>query len=342
MILYKKDNKGKIRVWSIMANPEGMTVNYGQMGGAMTAKHVPVYTNQSGRSFGAQVDLEMNQRISEQMDKGYVISLEEAKEGKATNSLDLPLPMLAQPIKSMRPNSDWYYMQYKYDGMRCLIHNGPSGLTAYSRKSQPIETIRHIKNQLKLPEGVTVDGELYAHGQPLQNIMSWVKRFQHDTLYLHYVIYDIVSDKGYVDRLKMIKEIENNSGEQVKAAPTKVLDDRSRLSMHMVEAKGLGYEGLILRDPWVGYETGKRSQSLVKVKTVEDDEFLIHDIKESKDGHAILCCDGFSVIAPGTHEYKRYIYQHPNEFIGRHVRVEYANKTKDGVPFHPVATNISD
>jgi ATP-dependent DNA ligase len=104
----------------------------------------------------------------------------------------------------------------------------------------------------------------------------------------------------------------------------------------------MGYEGLIIRQGEYGYEDGKRSRSLIKVKKCFDDEFLVVDIHESVDGWAILECavdneETFRVSAPGSMADKFYVALSKDEYIGRFVTVEYFEITNAGKPFHPVA-----
>ena len=280
--LFKKDNTGKIRQWTIEPCADSLIIRHGYMGGSLVNKIVPVKVNQSGRSIDQQIELEMNSRITKQMDKGYSCSLDEANNKTMTNALDLPLPMLAQPVSKINGPATAHYCQYKYDGMRCLIHNDGSRLIAYSRGGKPIETITHIKKLIDIPVGATVDGELYMHGTPLQTIMSTAKRFQPGTLELKYVVYDHVCDEPYSVRLANLKSWIKESHE-IFIAPTKILGGEISYKEDLDLAQSLGYEGLILRHPHTKYEAGKRSKSLNKMKTVEDDEFVIVDIYPSKE-----------------------------------------------------------
>jgi DNA ligase-1 len=246
--------------------------------------------------------------------------------------------MLAQPISKVGATTDSYFRQYKYDGMRCMIHRGEDGFIAYSRGGKRIETISHILKGLEMPVGTTIDGELYMHGTPLQSIMSYAKRYQNETRQLHYIVYDVMRPVPYQERLDELKSYKFNGA--IRIAPTHTLGKDDSLDEEFRLARTLGYEGLILREPHSYYEQGKRSKALIKVKSVLDDEFTIQDITSSVDGWAILHCINFSVSAPGELAEKRRILQHRSDYLGRRVRVEFANYTRDGVPFHPVATNI--
>lgn len=97
----------------------------------------------------------------------------------------------------------------------------------------------------------------------------------------------------------------------------------------------------------VGYEDGKRSGSLIKLKAWEDQEFPIVDITASADGWAILNClapngKPFTVSCPGDVPFKRYVLMNKDKFIGKDVTVQFAYWTEEGKPFHCVATAIRD
>jgi hypothetical protein len=100
-----------------------------------------------------------------------------------------------------------------------------------------------------------------------------------------------------------------------------------------------------LRNGNFPYEDGKRSKSLLKIKSVQDSEFIVIDIERAKDlSMAILICKTnygkeFRVSAPGTIEQKVHALYFKDSYVGKYVRVEYQNLTIDGIPFHPVATN---
>lgn len=77
-----------------------------------------------------------------------------------------------------------------------------------------------------------------------------------------------------------------------------------------------------------------------------DYEFLVINIKESADGWAILTCiisnKTFTVSAPGTMSEKIHVLNNMEDYIGKKVTVKYSQITKDGIPFHPVATGWRD
>jgi len=343
--MYIKDARGHLRQWHIEARDLTITITHGLVGGQQQVKEEMVTRGLGGRTLSEQVESRFRSRINEAYKKGYKDSMEEADRSQGTNAMNLVKPMLAQPYPRVRNiNFRDAFTQYKYDGHRCLITKKDGKLKAYSRKGQPITSIDHILDNIQLQEGQTVDGELYCHGYKLQTISSWVRREQDASRNLSYHIYDIANRTPYSQRLLALQTLQ--LGEGVEIVPTARLGAADGLTRRFQDARQRGYEGLILRWGSAPYEAGKRSSSLVKLKETMDSYFPIIDVDVCRDGWGILVCSlpnekVLRVSAPGTMEDRYHAAEHPEEFIGKQARVEYASLTKDGVPFHPVATLVN-
>lgn len=344
--LYIKDARGDIRTWEIWSEPFKIVMNFGLEFGEKIFKTENVTLGKQSRTTQEQIDNRIKSRIKKMKDKGYVETREEALSG-ATNSLGLLKPMLAHALKNVR-SIDWRtaVIQRKYDGHRCLVTRMHGENIAYSRNGKMIHSIDHILKHIQLEDGQTIDGELYHHGVRLQTISSWVKKDQAESKKLVYVVYDIMEYTPYLIRLGIIKEVVCNSN-SIMVAPTRDCNSEEQALELMMKYKSEGYEGAIVRHGATHYEDGKRSKSLVKFKTVLDAIFNIVDVKLSKDGWAILVCetyDGkqFSVSAPGGMDEKYDVAANHIKYIGKDLRIEFANYTKDGIPFHPIATNYMD
>lgn len=340
--LYAKDAKGDIRVWSITTQTMGYVIEHGKLNGAMQQKKESIFDGKQNRTREEQIDKQVKSAIKKQRDKGYVDSIEEAELG-LTNSLGLFKPMLAQKIEDNVVDFSTAFIQRKYDGNRCIIGNDGTGIKAYSRGSQLITSIGHILNSLNLQPGTFIDGELYCHGVRLQTIASWVKKKQPETLRLKFHAYDTISPKPFKDRnADLSVALIGTDIRYIERVPTYPLKDANDLKMHFNWFRADGYEGAIVRHTNAGYEDGKRSKSLLKVKKWHDDEFLVTDITASKDGWALLQCvtgrgKPFSVTCHGPVDYKMQVFQTSEQHIGKLVTIEYAYLTADGIPFHPVA-----
>lgn len=350
-VLYKLDAGGGIRVWAIdiIASESRLAIRHGVYHGAQQTKFVPVTTNFSGRSIEQQLQLEYESRVNKQKDLGYKTSIDEAKLGR-TNALSLPKPMLAKPLKDCaKINISDAYVQPKLDGHRCLVTRQNGKIIAYSRQGKLLDSIGHILDGMDIPEGVFLDGELYCHGVPLQRITSYVKRYQSATKMLMYHIYDIIEDVEYSERMVTLNNLSNEGkfGQSACLVPTESMMEINNLDRHFNNAKGRGYEGLIIRPMGFGYQAGTRSKGLIKMKKFADQEFLIIDISVTADGWGVFTCKlpnggTFAVTAPGSHEEKIHVANHPEQYINKKLKVQYANLTQDGVPFHPVALSYRE
>ena len=344
--LYIKGNDGNIRVWGIGVEDWTIVMEYGVVNGSMIRKTENVLEGKAGRTRKEQIMSRISSRIHKRLDMGYTNDIRKATEEPVRNSLGLYKPMLAQRYNNVKNiNYNRLCGQFKYNGHRCLVTNQGGQLTAYSRNGKPITSIDHILRDMDIPEGATIDGELYHHGTALQTISSWVRRNQEMSTALQYIVYDTVEDDSFVFRNMLLKEYGFN--EHVIIAPTVGIPNPETVPTMFSDAKARGYEGLILRQDGFGYEDGKRSKSLVKVKSVLDEEYLVIDIVPSADNWAILICEDFDgkqfrVSAPGTIKDKEEVLNNRLEYIGSYVNVEFAEFTKALLPFHPVATAFRD
>jgi DNA ligase-1 len=347
-VLYMKDNTGAIREWGISYDGEDIIIRHGQLNGSMQYQREFVPEGKASRSLEEQIDSRMNSRINKQLDKGYVYDLTVAKtRDRPVNAMGLPKPMLAQKLRDVKNiNYEGAITQPKFDGNRCLIYCEDGVNKAYSRNGKAITAIKHILSDIQLEDGMILDGELYCHGYPLQTIVSWIKREQEETAKINYHLYDIVSPHlPYTARSDIIRTLP--IGQSIKPVYGDSIDSHESLLDRFRAYREQGYEGAILRWGNTGYEDGKRSKSLVKVKSWESEEFPVLDVYSSSDGWGILECstpsgDLFRVSAPGDMNQKKYALLFKEHFIGRMVTIEYAQLTKDGIPFHPIAINFRD
>lgn len=348
---YRKSSFG-VSTWTIWH--EGAIIYYASAvaeGGAERVNMEQVIVNQSGRAIEAQIELQMRSRLSRMLDKGYKAGRDEALAG-ATNQLGLVNPMLAHPIDKVSvPPFERAHVQIKFDGHRCLITRFEGKIFAYSRKGRPILTIPHILERLDpiLPEAVTFDGELYIHGLPLQTISSYIKRGQANSRDLAYHIYDIVEAEPFAERWAYARSlILPIQDECVHCVATDEVDSLESAWVHFRRSRREGYEGSMLRLSLRGYEDGKRSDQLLKLKERDDEDFRVVDVKAGKHSIGILILKlndreaTFDCTAPGSVIQKQSILANKELYIGRKVEVLFAHKTKDGVPFHGVALRFKE
>jgi DNA ligase 1 len=345
--LYKLDHRGQMRYWEIHSDGTSIEIEYGIIGMDPIYSSEDVSFGLAGRTPEEQIKLRIDSRASRKIAAGYKETEAEALGTHGQNELGLLKPMLASKFENAKHlRYDLTYVQPKLDGHRCLITNDCGEIKAYSRNGKIIDSIDHILDGIVgLRDGETIDGELYHHGSSLQTISSWVKRKQENTKLIKFICYDVILDCDYADRFPIIKSIEalSNSIEVIDTDFVYGYFDTKPLFRAAVDK---GYEGLILRPSGFCYEVGKRSKGLIKVKGWVDEELPILSVAGSKDGHAIFTLEKngkkFTVLSHGNHAEKRMNLEKKNDLVGRMVQIKYANLTKDGVPFHPIAVMWRD
>jgi len=344
--LYKKTATGAIQVWSIsaMIDSARVIIHYGQLNGKMQERIEQVELNKSGRTIREQMVLRIKSRISKQRAKGYRENIEEAHKYENQNDLNLFRPMLAQQFnKQNSVDTKGAVLQRKLDGNRMLVTRQNGGLLAYTRNGKPIDTLDHIMEQMDwLKEGQTVDGEVYIHGMELKDINSRIKRKQDATRDLNYHVYDIVEDRPFVERFVDITrytQAQSDSKPNIIIEPYWYQKNKHETSKLFNTVRQQGYEGLMMRLDGQGYQAGKRSKGLLKIKYRYDAEYEVIDIHTGKDGSAVLTMrlpNGKTVdgVAPGTKLDKQHVADFPDQYIGGMVTCSFAYLTEYGIPFH--------
>lgn len=334
--LYKLGAK-HLQVWHISVDDHDILIEYGIEHGALQTQRETIEHGKAGRTLYQQIRSRFESRINKQLLLGYKRTREEAMEGPS-NALGLMQPMLAQVYKKNVVDISDAYVQYKYDGNRCLITKQDGKLIAYSRRGKEFTTLGHILEGMWIEEGATVDGELYSHGATLQEIVSWVRKEQPGTKRVSFHGYDYIDTTPYAQRLERLQDI--TWGEHAHLVPTKHISEVD-LDLEFRGARDEGYEGLILRVGQGGYEVNKRSKSLLKVKEFFDAEFKVIGIELSKAKIPVAQClvNGqiFACTLPGTFEEKDQQFINKEHYIGKALTVTFSGYTKDGIPFQPIA-----
>lgn len=300
----------------------------------------------ASRTLEEQKILRMNARIRSKLDDGFKETKEQALKG-ITNQLGLIKPMLAQRFKENMSHhfNDKNFIQPKLDGHRCLMNSE----CMYSRAGRIIDTLPHIKNEIQLTYNITLDGELYIHKNSLQNISSLVKRQQPDSVKVKYIVYDVYDSNNphlfYSDRYNLLLELfKNNQKQNIIICETHLAYDAKNI---INDNLNKGYEGSILRINNENYGVGKRSKSLIKIKSTMDEDFLCIDIilSERETGYCNFVLEnktGLTFKTPvfGTVENKKNAINEKDKYINKMIECKFANYTEDNIPFHCVALRI--
>lgn len=273
--------------------------------------------------------------------------------------------------------------QYKINGLRCFIsaeyNNGdmfkPIKLRFQSREGIYWSTLSNLEEYLLtvLPEDLitamieeqwSLDGEIYLPGYTVNQINHFVKDANCvENKALQFWCYDLaVPEMSQSNRLVLIdkyldnritnfhdyKEHLNNDKRLIRLPSIFITNDNEALK-YRDEFIGLGFEGLILRNPSADYQYGRRRVGYMeKFKSATDGKFLIVDIyKEPKRELPIILCQNdantakFETRLSATHEYQQMILRDKHLYIGKHLFVEFGERSGvEKVPFHIKKTQI--
>lgn len=376
-ILYKKTSTGALQWWTISVEPtinfpiEGIIVTrFGQLGTEKPQETRDRIT--SGKNVGKknetspydQAVAEAAAKHEKQRKKGYVISIENAMAGEIDEIVQGGvLPMLAHKFSEQGHKIKWpAYAQPKLDGMRCVAIVEDGQATMWSRQRNPIISAPHLLAELErcFPIGrIVLDGELYNHDMKddFEKFMSIVRqqdKIHPDHHLIQYHVYDIISipDADWRERHAwlLLTLHDNPSFDDIRLLETREIEESQLLDL-FAEYRGLGYEGLMLRNA-DGRYVNKRSYDLQKVKEFDDAEFDIVGVSEGRGklmGHAgaFVCktADGvnFEAKLSGNLDRLREYYEDHSLWQGKRLTVRYQGMTgKQNVPRFPVGVVIRD
>ena len=307
--LYNLDTRGSVRQWSISveksvtSDEAVIEILQGLKDGKLTSRKTII---SKGKNIGKanettpyqQAVSEAKSKTKKQRDKGYQEEVPDVSSlGK--NGLGFAKPMLALDRKKAKvvTLAD-YTVQPKLDGFRLLALN-KGGWQLYTRQAKEI-SVPHIEealNRLKLPEGTTLDGELYCHDLTFQQISSAAKKVNPNTALLAYHVYDVITDQTYDDRYKFLLEEVYRIGFPLLGVACRNLLDKSieaaiksgEVDADYIDESELektwdtlhsswvsqGYEGSIARCRKQSYKSNGRDNRMIKRKDFIDEEFEI-------------------------------------------------------------------
>lgn len=348
--LLKPTSKGGVQVWDCEVHVDGdvgvIVTRDGKQGGKMK-EHTDRVT--VGKNLGRKNETSpIDQAVADAQSKwdtkvtrkGYAEKLEDSKRMEG--------PMLAQKLVDVADKIDFAaaVMQPKLDGYRCLATRLPDGkIKMVSREHGEFE-IPHLQQALAcvMRRGEIFDGELYRHGVSLQKIGSWVKKSRPESSQLLMHVYDYPSPKPYLERYAELATRISNV-DPLHLVESKICKGHKELVVYRDACIKRGYEGAILRWGLLGYEFGKRSESLVKVKKFIDEEFEVVGYEFGRGGYAKVprfsCVTAagksFMVTAPGSIPEKERFGRTADHYIGCMLTVEFQKWTDDKKPFQPIA-----
>lgn len=364
--LYKKTSTGAIQQWAIATNGNLIVVAFGQVGGKLQNTTDTILKGKNiGRSNETtpeqQAQAEARSQWEGKVKKGYVQSIDDATSGKVDETVITGgiNPMLAHTYAKQGHKITFpAHAQPKLDGHRCVAIVADGKVTLWSRSRKPILGVPHIINeleQLDLPDGTILDGELYNHEYKdrFEELTSYIKRSEpkegHEVVQYH--VYDIVTEGGFNERWSdptFRKPIAEKDG-FVRLVGTRVVADEEQVTEFFTRCLAEGYEGIMLRNSSSPY-VNKRSYDLQKVKEFDDSEYKIVDVVpgrgkltemgmficETEDGSRFEC-----KMTGELEGLKKYL-ANKDDYIGKMLTVQHQGVSAYGIPRFGVGLRLRE
>lgn len=293
------------------------------------------------------------------------------------------LPMLAKTYTgNVWKKTSCMLGQWKINGLRCFItaYKGdtifnPVRLRFQSREGIVWNTLTALEDYLfdslsadiiqnMLDDNWALDGEIYLPGYSVNEINHFVKDPNdiHNKL-LQFWCYDIAIPEMVQhkrDRIRLdikpftifdSKDKHLNNKKQLVILPTYHICNDTDAYAWRDKFIDLGFEGLILRNPDVDYQYGRRRVGYMeKFKTKTDGKFEIIDIQpERKRNLPIITCRNdindstFETRFSMPHDKQEYILNHKEDYIGKFVFISYGERSGvEKVPFHIKEVSLID
>lgn len=358
--LYKRDSKGKIRVWQIeVGYSNDDYAGTRTVAGLEDGKKVTSEWNLSeAKNVGkinsttayTQAQAEAKAIWDKRIEKEYFVDISDI------DSYDKFEPMLAADYTKTKVQISSGYSQPKLDGIRCIANS--KGL--WTRSGKPITSCPHIweevKDILELNPEVTLDGELYNHElkEDFNKIVSLVRKtkftdadLEDSKRLVQYHVYDIHNSNN-PDVIFSIRNLKlKESGffkKYLHFVRTDWCDTQDQLDELYASYMADGYEGQMVRLD-EKYEC-KRSKSLLKRKQFITEEYEVLSVEEGLgnwSGHIkrfiLRMPDGTECGAGvrGTQAQMKELFE--SNVTPTWATLRYFGLTPDGVPRFPVVVD---
>ena len=258
---------------------------------------------------------------------------------------------------------DRWFVSRKLDGVRCLTVIDANGEPKFfSRQGKEFLTLDNLKTDIKVLglKNTVLDGEvciLNENGdEDFAGIIKEIKRKDHTIATPFYWMFDMLdmqdfnsktSEVTFGQRIADLNALFNTSKLKlyspllIGVLEQKICNDQIFSEM-MAESKAGGWEGLMLRKD--STYKGKRSNEILKVKQMFDDEYIVVDLEN--DVHRVIV-DGAEVeelmlknviiehkgnrvhVGSGfSHEQRRHYFANPNEILGKQITVQYFEESQ--------------
>jgi len=347
--LYKTATSGATQVLNMEITGDTYTRTWGQLDGKQQTKATTASPKNIGRA---------NETTAEEQ---AIIEAKAVwvKKQKANYSTSIAAPVVIElPMKV-----NVYQKHKKKVVFPCYISPKLNGVNAEYRldRTGTLSLLSRGGEQYPIPShqiegvmatmaamGVTrLNGEMYSHGQHLQDIMAATKKHNELTKDLVFNTFDLPTVKeSYSTRASRLTSFIPAKDTGVAIVPIATADSHQDIEDAYNYAMDNGYEGIVIRNADTKYEYNTRSLTTLKYKKTQDAEFEVKSFDIDKNGHPVFHCyinsnhtganSTFKVKPKGTDDERLEIAANAKSYIGKWIKVAYECFSKAGTPLKPV------
>ena len=342
--LYKQTKTGAVQQYQVRTEGSQIIVTQGQVGGAQQSYYTTCIATNLGKANETtpyqQAILEAKSKWNKKIKQGYT----EDPSGIVSVRLPMRVSVYQDHKSKVRFPA---LVTPKLNGCNALYRLEGDKLTLYSRGGEVYPRIPHLEEHIRLMMASLkcqeLAGELYIHGQHLQDIQSAVKKPNALSKHLEFHIFEIPDLlRTRHEKARILHELNIHPSRPVKTVASHIA--MSHEEIEELKAFYHNYEGLVIWNLDYMYRYNERSLDVFKYKDALDEEFKVVDYNVDKSGHPVLVCaferGTFKVKPKGTDAQRKDILKNITDYIGKWYTVEFEMKSKEGKPLKPVGIGL--
>lgn len=335
--LYKPTKTGATQICDISVEGANVLTTFGQLDGKLQTSIDTCSPKNVGRANATtaeqQAILEAQSKFAKKVKSGYSETL--------SSTLTVQLP---QKVKNYRDDKHLVnypcYILPKYNGLNGTYWLLPdNSLKLTSRGGDELPPIPHlesyVRSKMKQAKTTCLNGELYIHGQSLQNITSAVKKPKELSKRLEFLVFEFpLISAPFSDKVSLLD------------IPVAKISTEAQLEELYEFTIDRNLEGIVIYNTDATYKFNERSSSVLKYKPILDAEYIIRDYNVDRNGHPVFVCETpssqpFKVKPKGTNEErKQIIADFETKYKNKYYTIEYEMLSDAGIPLKPVGIGL--
>lgn len=196
-------------------------------------------------------------------------------------------PMKALLVKEPPQDSDWVF-EIKWDGYRAVAVKQEGEVHLFSRRSRKVtgDFAEIAEAVSKIPaEQFVLDGEIVALDEKGRASFQLLQQYRGGRTHLYYYVFDLLNFQNrnvrglpLLERKALLKNLLEGLADPIRFSSEFRGDSKALLA----EATKNQIEGLIGKRPTSTYEVDRRSGAWIKIKTANEQEFVIGGYTQPK------------------------------------------------------------